>query len=1303
MEKRLDLVQIRSRIAKLRLDALPWDKPSAQVEVPASVPALPDNPYESAAAVLAWFDPARIRPVETEFGVGDREAQVDELLLASVPTMDEEGMRRWTLAGDRRVQALRALREAGAVEAALSANPGEPGGMLRRGLEGTRLVDETATLSELRAAAAVASTLSQAGFDFSPTHAWINDRIERLTLLAPFEHLAGGRFRGRTTELAKLRGFVGVVPPHSYREAAERVFWGTARAIGRASELFGRTQSFAMAVSGPGGVGKSSLVSRFILEHAQAHAEDRFPFAYLDFDRPDIATDEPVTVLAEAVRQLGIQYPEFRADCERLRLAWLGKLQDNTDRESLRRFVVDEAMHWVLRIGGSDRPFVLVLDTFEEVQYRGEYAVDALFRVLEDLRDKVPKLRIIIAGRAEVEGRAVIPIALSTFDQEAAVAFLRAHGIGSDEVAEKIYSQCGGSPLSLTLAAELVRADPAAVGNLGDKGGLFSFLGRLDDEQIQRQLYQRVLEHIHDAEVRALAHPGLVVRRITPAIIREVLAESCEIEVASLDAAQVLFGKLQREISLVRLEPDGSLRHRADVRQLMIGPLQRDRPEQARRIHEAAVRFYAEGTGDIDLAESIYHRLWLSSLPGREHDLDEIATQWRQAVARHLSGAIAEFLPPQRAFIAARIGVAADPEALAAARQADWETLVARAVQGLMRNARLMEAFEILKGRPARERCSPLFVVEAELLLLLTRRDAALEVMHAALHSMQAAAPGRAEAGPETDFLLDVGKVAIRLQDESLGTEVAKLLDAMLDRKPSRSVRMHASAQLAFLGEFVTGVSPAHAEGLLVQMESANLERLHKEAQWLAAAPGRDLPARVGRFVEAFGVVRVSEPGMRQLGAALGRADVAYSQGLQSRSQGTSTAGELAARHDIPWFRSVTESWSAYVVGTDVAQLGPVISEVLHSLPESGREDLAQAIRRLLCEALGLLDERPAPEQVGTLRGRRPAAPVRHLHRLVDAIAAAFGSDQLHNIMSRRLERSPEAYWSEGPFRRNVLLLVEAAQAQGWLDSLVQALLDARPGDERLAEAAARVGVSSLANDVETKGSIARVVPERERTAWRAKLIQIERATCLVTTGKSSMTGLLVGPDLVLTADFLEFIGAASFDMEFRFGRGNDAASSSDPGYVRGSTFGLARRGVVASGREAGMRYVLLRVDGEPGALPVGNAQAEASAELRRWVELSPRPRVPFPGMPLMVAHFPGGRSLQLSEGRCQSVDPLTYDINTEPGSAGGPVFDATTLEVVGLHLSRQPGSLKAGLAMTDVLADLSDKHLDHLLFSRFA
>src|SRR5262249_37613298 len=45
---------------------------------------------------------------------------------------------------------------------------------------------------------------------------------------------------------------------------------------------------------------------------------------------------------------------------------------------------------------------LLVLDTYEEVQYRSRYVVEQVWRFLQEFREAVPQTRVVVAGRAPV-------------------------------------------------------------------------------------------------------------------------------------------------------------------------------------------------------------------------------------------------------------------------------------------------------------------------------------------------------------------------------------------------------------------------------------------------------------------------------------------------------------------------------------------------------------------------------------------------------------------------------------------------------------------------------------------------------------------------------------------------------------------------------------------------------------------------------------------------------------------------------------------------------------------------------------
>ena len=66
-------------------------------------------------------------------------------------------------------------------------------------------------------------------------------------------------------------------------------------------------------VYGRGGLGKSTLLAKFVLDHALDQLRP-FPFAYLDFDRAGIDASQPLQLLIEVARQVGAQFPSAHAE-----------------------------------------------------------------------------------------------------------------------------------------------------------------------------------------------------------------------------------------------------------------------------------------------------------------------------------------------------------------------------------------------------------------------------------------------------------------------------------------------------------------------------------------------------------------------------------------------------------------------------------------------------------------------------------------------------------------------------------------------------------------------------------------------------------------------------------------------------------------------------------------------------------------------------------------------------------------------------------------------------------------------------
>lgn len=653
-----------------------------------------DERYHGASALVSWFELTPDRYTG---------AAAANLIADSLP-VDEQGT-RWMLKNNVRRRVLKQLGTRSALQEALGQTAVRPADLLQFALEaclaGSLKPLGSQTSQELAASMQVIDWLGVTELKESlPAAEAVQERIEYANLLDPLKALAGTNFVGRKNELATLARYVD-------------------------SDQSGQPP---LLIFGPGGMGKSSLLARFVLDRIAQR-----DFVYLDFDRPGLSSQEPITLLAEAVRQLGLQRPESRAAAERLRTDWLrGIALSHAGNASTRgrSGELDEFVAFVTDLGLVHSTILLAIDTFEEVQYRSRTEAIEVSLFLDQLRERLPKLRTVIAGRNPAPEFKALPLELGELDQEASQGLLGSLGVESVEVQRRLARLLHGNPLSLRLAVELLEVD--------DAKGLDDLEGLTDDTVIQGVLYGRVLGHIHLDSVRQIAHPGLILRRITADIIREVLAEPCGLSLASPAQADSLFTLLRGELSLVIPEGD-AVRHRPDVRRVMLEPLRRDRKDVVRRIEEAAIAYYLPFTDVTSRAEEIYHRL----STGQSREL--IDPRWMPGIEDSLRSAIDEVPPGTRAYLAAKIGVELYDQNWDDVDQQTWEDHVARQAGDLLKVDRPLDAVYLLRRRSARLPGSPVYWLHAQ---ALRRAGQVLESREVASQALEPLLPHGAPMSP---------------------------------------------------------------------------------------------------------------------------------------------------------------------------------------------------------------------------------------------------------------------------------------------------------------------------------------------------------------------------------------------------------------------------------------------------------------------------------------------------------------------------------------------------------------------------
>lgn len=621
--------------------------------------------------------------------------------------------------------------------------------MARRLLAGNRELSGLSA-TELSGILRALEWLAPLGLDL-PKEPAVRAALDLANVLAPLRAVSGPDFVGRERELELLEEFLDEKAADGAR---------------------------ALAIHGPGGIGKSTLLARFVLDHVGQDADRRrehpLLFSYLSFDRAELDPQFPLTLLGEAARQVSLQASGLVGPLARVRqqidevltsqmaLRSEAATIRGSSKRDVHRHLSDAAIvadFFAEAVGSvaGDTPLLLVLDTFEMAQRRSRSFLGQLDEALHRMHGRLPSLRVVVAGRAPVEELTVRNVPLEGLDETLSEALLTKALNGrkvDPALIRLIVEQVSGNPLSLRLAADLVIREGSQAITQGR--GRRRLLYDLRAEQVQGVLYRRILDHV-DKQVRPLANPGLVVRQITPDVIRQVLAEPTGLGLVSPERAQLLFELLRREVALVTEARPGVLVHRADVRREMLPLLAADDADRVRDIHERAIAYYEKRTGIDDQIEHLYHRLMLGQ-PSEVLD-----AHWQDAAAAFLEDAWDELPPEARVYLAGRLGMEADPADLAAADRTAWIRQATSQARALLDAGQPGQALHILGGRTLvpRDLAVTRLVVEA---LASQGRDPE------ALHEAQEAIAEADERGLPLEFLqlnLLAGRVA---EDEAART-----------------------------------------------------------------------------------------------------------------------------------------------------------------------------------------------------------------------------------------------------------------------------------------------------------------------------------------------------------------------------------------------------------------------------------------------------------------------------------------------------------------------------------------------------
>jgi hypothetical protein len=632
-------------------------------------------------------------------------------------------------------------------------------------------------------------------------------------------------------------------------------------------------------------------------------------------------------------------------------------------------------------------------------------------------------------------------------DFESAVGYLQARGVADPSLARQMATQFGGSPLSLKLAVELAAREGTGQGGTLDVSTHQFLFVRLDEAVVQRQLYKRILDHVHDENVRKLAHPGLILRRLTPTLIWRVLAEPCGLKISSLPEAEKLFSDLMREVSLVTVASDKSLVHRQDLRRLMLKLLQSDEPEKAQAIHEAAVRYYENQTPTpSERAEEIYHRLWL----GDERSI--IDERWITGVEPHLASALTEFSGARRAYLASRLNYEVDEETRQLADTEDWESIVERKALDLLAHEQRQQALDLLASRTDRTNKSPLFAIEAKALASLNRWSESLAKLNEGIDRALSAG----ERQQATTLALQAAEVVLTFKVNEEAQGVLSRLEGLAEATIDPTHRLDVTARCLMLSRIAPSLRTQTAAPLERQLRE-EFDALPDDAltgrsilaYWVAAAFGHEDVSRLSRVLRLNGLPRVNGSSLRHLADELTSLDAAFANDLGE------PPGSLARRLAIPILGTIADAWTDFVLAAPDRAVRLALCRLIDEYSDFIQPRLIEAFARVMQAAVGI-DQNARTELT---------EPV--LSKLGRALLRAFGSlTNLREFMLLRLDRSLDAIVPAAANQSLVVsieYLINAASSQGWIVDLVARAQEAHPGDALLAEIAEELGISTLA------------------------------------------------------------------------------------------------------------------------------------------------------------------------------------------------------------------------------------------------
>jgi tetratricopeptide (TPR) repeat protein len=797
------------------------------------------QPWIEAAAVLATFDPSRIRSLEGE-RIGDIKT-FSELVEASVPLPAAGGRRTLELSFRRKV--LQSVDGHSQMRALLSANRPGPDVPVQHGiellLEGHDAIERARSDADVELLAGLAEALLWVEniLDDLPAREDILKELASVRLTQPLQNLVGEHFKGREHILGQLR---------SYFEqplSVENVFY----------------------LHGIGGAGKSTVLAKFAMDLRASEAVDLV--VYLNFDRPTLDIREPLTVLHEIVVQMALQTQQDVM--KQLQSDIVSYMRRFSSDRVLSEAIFDAGGNWdgmiagvaeAIRLIPGEEPILILLDTFERAQRFGESVVREFWRMLSALGSEAPRLRIVAAGRVDSYDIFQNTHPLGGLEKED-VAGVLTEICGKelrDDLVDEVIAVTNGRPLGVRLAGLLFRR--IGLAKLEDPHVRRDALLEVQSEQAEAVLYNRILGQIGNPRVRKLARPGLLLHHVSPRLIEKVLAPASGMSLDPYQAHEV-FDEYAQEVDLVEVSVaewgENILTHRADVRSLMVDDLRAGEEAQIAELDRLAIDFFMNENGAMARAEEIYHRLWT------DETIESIEARWTDGCVPYLLDAVTEIPRKHRPWLANRVGIDLPMEVAAEADQDAWETYAVRTARSHLNRGDIEGALKLLEERRARLPGSPLYAIEADACSRLGDVSRAVNVIDRGLESTVDAGSRRqaAELWLVRSIISERNRqFAVASRDAARAYKIAEEL-AIADmslRAIASLLRLHRKSRN------VEGPSPetliARANGILDDIGDNALADQPSLMRSLAGELGPTRPEFVAAAVQMTGADTISTP-----------------------------------------------------------------------------------------------------------------------------------------------------------------------------------------------------------------------------------------------------------------------------------------------------------------------------------------------------------------------------------------------------------------------------------------------------------